>query len=167
MEIIKVAKENDVIEFEKLFNSNWKELEYRVDVTLTLSRWRTEENKDADHEFVDSYSLRMSLLHLIILLRKDKIIQSLANNKEISIEDWAKSVQIDPYPGVRGADGWIFAANCLHFAANFYPKGLHILLSNVVNKKGLIEATHSVDPNETMYSPLHEAVTEPNSLSTR
>ena len=59
-------------------------------------------------------------------------------------------------------DRWIFYASCIHIATKFCPRGLHIILSQIKNKKSLIQFTH----RHGTFSPLHLAASKIDCLST-
>ena len=133
------------------------------------------------------FDITISFLHLILLHKNveylQEIVQQIGKN---NIKNAFKQiVNVTPVKPVISEDSWIFGASCLHLAAKFWPEGLQILLpvlekcprrANVVSGrisyndlKDLIDQKNDVENNDTMTSvtPLHIAVTNCDSLSTR
>ena len=61
-----------------------------------------------------------------------------------------------------GDESWIFYANCLHFAAKFNSRALHLLLTHFKDKKQFIQMSHE----NGVKSPLHVAASKPNTYAT-
>ena len=111
-----------------------------------------------------------------ILFFQPKVLRYLLE-KETANDHWNNSVIINQIgSNVRSTlsnslrswklafkDQWISKANCLHLAARFNPKGLHIILSHLKDKESLIQDTHK----DGQVSPLHVAATKMDSRSTR
>ena len=168
---------------------NWKDWTYYIDVKLTMvdinetSRDEDEqtlhsvdvyqdvpndceEKDEKDGEASQNFTLTLSFLHLIILARRSKIIKCLMSKLDINDNEWTKTLSINKYEmkqNIAEEDSWIFSANCLHLAAKFHPKTLHVLLSNLHDKSCIIEQTHPYGG----ISPLHVACFRIDSLSIR
>ena len=107
--------------------------------------------------------------HIAVLLKDDQLLQALLKS-EPNYKYWIDQVvEVQDNEGNKdfeGQDAWLLKANCLHFASRFYPESLHIILSffdTKGSKKDLIDKTHA----EGMFSPLHCAATQPESIGTR
>ena len=151
--------ESDDYDFTKFRETDWYKNIFIVKVTLSMPSISTDEEEedvdDLDGEPIpgQTFTLTMTIFHLIIMLRKQKTIKRLLESG-FSNGDWMKTVQIDgPNWTVVEEEKWIFEANCLHLAAKFNHGALHLLLTQLDNKESLILESHK----EGKISPLHLA----------
>ena len=107
--------------------------------------------------------------HIAVLLKDDQLLQTLLESKpdyKYWIDQTVEFLYDEDHQDFKGQDAWILKANCLHFASRFYPESLHIILSffdSRGTKKELIAETHA----DGLFSPLHCAATQPESIGTR
>ena len=157
-----------------LRNENWKNWNFQTEVKLSLISTQAiegseevERDRDAIYKKV---TLKLSFIHLIILLQKNEILKSLVKEESnydfiletVSVEP--KSLKDDFENGTYciEEDAWIYGANCIHLAALFNHEGMEVILSNIKDSKKLIEDTH-IDGHIT---PLHIATAKFCALST-
>ena len=118
--------------------------------------------------------VNFSILQVAIITGKNHILKMLMNHKKnpAKIEDFIKYVD-SPGTSSNGiARTWISAANAMHLAARFNPEALYSILDKFLNnrdswnqqkKKKFWEKASERDG----FSPLHNAVTRPDAVSTR
>ena len=163
---------------------------YSLKVTISKTDSSGVELEDPATSPQEDTGLRLSLnlFHLVILLRKEDILKYLLKRYS-AIKEWLKPVTVN-FPrnykpdDLMDYDKWICQANCLHFAAKYFPRGLQIILSHfeeiekdqmakMVNVTTLKASTTPLRKliNESHKSecltPLHVASFSPVALSTR
>ena len=119
-----------------------------------------------DMKSAQTFTLTLDFLQLIILARRSKILKYLMEKFKIPDKEWAQTMKINKSEmkdNIVEEESWIFSANCLHLAAKFHPKTLHVLLSNLSDKSSIVEQTHPYGG----ISPLHVACFRIDSLSIR
>ena len=146
-------------------SEKWYQWKFSVDIKLLLHASDDDENQWK----AGIYALQMPLGHIAVLLKDDQLLETLLMSKP-DYKDWigqiVKIQHNEDDKDFKGQDAWILKANCLHFASRFYPEALHIILSffdKRGTKKELIAETHA----KGMFSPLHCAATQPESIGTR
>ena len=119
-----------------------------------------------DMKSAQTFTLTLDFLQLIILARRSKILKYLMEKFKIPDNEWAQTMKINKSEmkdNIVEEESWIFSANCLHLAAKFHPKALHVLISKSSNKDALIGQTHV----HGSITPLHVATFRIDALSTR
>jgi hypothetical protein len=111
-----------------------------------------------------------TLFQVLILLQDMDILKYIVHNhKDCLKEETVKPVSITSRlkeEHVISKDRWIFQANSLHLAANFFPHGLNLLLSNFENNQtALMELVSK--KNQDGSTPLHLTAQNLDSLGTR
>lgn len=137
----------------------WPEWKYSINIKLFL-----QDNNQKSEKF----TLILPFGHVAILLKNELLIHSLLRSKP-DYKYWIQQT-VETETGdkneVTGEDSWVLHANIFHFASRFFPEALHMILS-FFEKEGtkdqLIQETHQPG----MYSPLHCAVIQPDSIGTR
>ena len=128
---------------------------------ISHEKYQAKDENDGIH-LCSNFTVSLNFLHLVIILRQEKILKCLLEEHKTSVDNWTEKVVVTSNSkNVIEDDSWIFEANCLHFAAKFYPKGLHILLTHF--KQSIIKITHAKEGK----SPLHVAASTHDSLNTR
>ena len=83
--------------------------------------------------------VQVTLLHLIILHKDVVMLENILkalNEKDLESGYFGKPIKVgdNAHNFLIEDDRWLFSANCLHLATNYFPKGLNLLLSNEVIK---------------------------------
>ena len=103
--------------------------------------------------------IQVTLLHLIILHKDVVMLENILkalNEKDLESGYFGKPIKVgdNAHNFLIEDDRWLFSANCLHLATNYFPKGLNLLLSNEVIKnvaKCLID-TKTRPPRQSVLS---------------
>ena len=103
--------------------------------------------------------VQVTLLHLIILHKDVVMLENILkalNEKDLESGYFGKPIKVgdNAHNFLIEDDRWLFSANCLHLATNYFPKGLNLLLSNEVIKnvaKCLID-TKTRPPRQSVLS---------------
>ena len=103
--------------------------------------------------------VQVTLLHLIILHKDVVMLENILkalNEKDLESGYFGKPIKVEDnaHNFLIEDDRWLFSANCLHLATNYFPKGLNLLLSNEVIKnvaKCLID-TKTRPPRQSVIS---------------
>ena len=152
-------------------NEKWSQWKFSVDIKLFLHASLQEKDEHQEPIYEEGkYTLQMPFGHIAVLLKDDGLLSALLQSKP-DYKYWIDHiVEIqngsDNAMDFKGQDAWVLKANCLHFASRFYPEALHVILSFFEaqgTKEKLIFETH----DEGMFSPLHCAATQPESIGTR
>ena len=143
-----------------------------------------------------SFRMTLTIHHLVVLLGEGdqhiEILKCLLKNPNFTVDDWKQPLKLE-HKILKKEDWqlnekneWIEEANCLHLAAKYNPKGLHVILDGVDkpmpdkrktllspdlgNKRDLLTVYNEKGFEkgfEKGLSPLHVAATNIDSLSTR
>ena len=146
-------------------DERWHQWKFTVGIKLLLHASEDDENQWVQ----EKYDLQMPFGHIAVLLKDDQLLQTLLESKpdyKYWIDQTVEFLYDEDHQDFKGQDAWILKANCLHFASRFYPESLHIILSffdSRGTKKELIAETHA----DGLFSPLHCAATQPESIGTR
>ena len=110
--------------------------------------------------------MTFNILHMVIILRKEKILRLILNEMDQNdYEVWLKPVKVD-YTNIDQdlEKSWIYSANSLHLAAKYNPEALHIILSHLKDTpmKDKIQL-HGVNS----LVPLHVATMNSDSMSVK
>ena len=103
--------------------------------------------------------IQVTLLHLIILHKDVVMLENILkalNEKDLESGYFGEPIKVgdNAHNFLIEDDRWLFSANCLHLATNYFPKGLNLLLSNEVIKnvaKCLID-TKTRPPRQSVIS---------------
>ena len=113
--------------------------------------------------------VEFNILQVAIIMGRNHILKMLMDHRQnpAKIDHFVEYVS-DPCISSSGlARSWISAANAVHLAARFNPEALFIILDKFLNsgeeKKNFWEKTSK----SFGFSPLHNAVTRSNAVSTR
>ena len=148
---------NDDITNEKI--KKWCEWKYSVKIKLLLQGAENTGKK---------FKLTLPFGHVVVLLKDQSLIHKLLESNP-DYKYWIQQtveIDIDANCKVKGEDSWLLHANILHFASRFFPEVLHLILS-FFEKKGTREKLIYETHKPGMYSPLHCAVIQPESIGTR
>ena len=156
---------------------NWR---FQIEVQLSiLKSSKDEDNDETDSGFGRTVKLNLTLLHIIVMNSKTKLLNILLK-KDISDKYWEipvlvkipsidilgedAVVSVEEMKFIGSEDSWIFNANCFHLAAKYNPRGLHMLLCYWKTHGKSIEAI----PHNGNIHPLHVAAAKvDDSRSTR
>ena len=83
------AIRGNILGFQNLFNPNWENWEYIVEVYLPLKKIYAQNIGTGK-----TYSVTLSLHHVVALVRRDEILKYMLKH-ESSIEKWQKSVTVN------------------------------------------------------------------------
>ena len=113
-------------------------------------------------------------------MRKNHILEILIRENSTRTEDFLEYIKKPSTCCKNNIDrSWISAANSLHLAAQFNPEALYLILDKVANlytegeRKSFWEKTYEREKfwddasERDGFSPLHNAVTNMDALSTR
>ena len=204
MELAKCAVNGNVEEFENLLENHNNDYKYIVELKLPIKKKNSEISntqlslkkfklggsiiKGENQSFV----MTLTIHHLVVLLGEGdqhiEILKCLLKNPNFTVDDWKQPLKLE-HKILKREDWqlnekneWIKEANCLHLAAKYNPKGLHVILDGVDkpmpdkrktllspdlwNKRDLL-TVYDKNGFEKGLSPLHVAATNIDSLSTR
>ena len=202
MELAKCAVNGNVEEFEILLENHNKNYKYIMELKLPikmknskiLNTQLSSKPKVGGSTKVGNQTFRMTLTihHLVVLLGEGdqhiEILKCLLKNQKFTVDHWKQQLKLEHKTYERKdwqlyeKNEWIEEANCLHLAAKYNPKGLHVILDGVdkpmpVKRRNLlsVDLSHKRDlltechtkEFEKGFSPLHVAATNIDSLSTR
>ena len=119
MKIAQSAMIENITEFEKLYISDFHKWIYQIKVNVNVKEYclcYKDKNKckycEESNDFKDpSSTLEMSLLDLVILTSRNKILKILLE-KEISIDNWKKPILIKEMEDGIETKGKFFAECC-------------------------------------------------------
>ena len=126
---------------------------------LSLEIHRDENNPNIPKIF----TLTISLVHLVILLCQNEILQCLI--EQLDVLDLIKPVLISPSncDDISDKNLWIFKSNSFHLAAKFFPEGLQKLLLSLNKDEHLTKELYE----DGKTTPLHVAASNDDSQSAR
>ena len=160
--------------YENNFQSDWKNIpNFVTKVKLRLLPQRSyqpskssSDSPDGTELFSTPTEMTFNILHMVIILRKDKILRLLLDKMGFdAYEVWLHRVKVNFTNIDRDLEkSWIYSANSLHLAAKFNPEALHLILSHLKDTpmkfKEKFTGLHGV-------TPLHVAAMNSDSISAR
>ena len=130
-------------------------------MALSLEVHRDDYNPNIEQP--KKFTLTISLVHLVILLCQNEILQYLI--EQVDVSDLIKPVLLSPSncDTVSEKNSWIFKSNTFHLAAKFFPEGLQKLLLSLNKDEHLIKELYK----DGKTTPLHGSASKDDSQSTR
>ena len=115
-----------------------------------------------------------NVLQVAVLMSKNHILEMLMNERQYSpiiakTDDFVEYIN-EPIHCCKNVDrSWITAANTLHLAAKFNPEALYMILDKESNLDSEVNRKAFWDKSSLKagFTPLHNAVTNKDALSTR
>ena len=131
----------------------------------------TSDQKCTSDDFTSCFGT-FTFFQLIIICKNIEVLEYIIENDPKSVaEEALKKIEIEYglSDDVIPKDNWIYEANAIHLAAKFFPLGLELLLRSSKEKKEIgMEKDKLLDVrNACQHTPLHIAVQNDDSLSTR
>ena len=148
--------------------------------TMNFKLKSSEEKDESKNDHL--VEVAFNILQVAVIMRKNHILEILLKENSAGTDDFLDYID-KPSICCENIDrSWISAANTLHLAAKFNPEALYVILDKVANsdtegerksRKSFWEKTSEREmfwkeaSRKDGFSPLHNAVTNMDALSTR